>query len=1750
VAWEALEDAGLVPEQLAGTQTGVFIGIGGNDYGRMQWDTPEIIDAYTNTGSALSIAANRISYVFDFRGPSLAVDTACSASLVTVHLACQSIWNGDSSLAIAGGVNLILSPEPSIGFSKLSAMAPDGRCKAFDARGDGYVRGEGAGLVVLKPLAQALADGDPVYAVIRGSAVNQDGRTNGLTAPNRWAQEAVLREAYRRADVAPGRVRYVEAHGTGTLLGDPIEAKALGAVLAEDRPADCPCAIGSVKTNIGHLETAAGIAGLIKVALMLKHRAIPPSLHFQEPNPHIPFDALQLTVQRTLEPWPAGDGPALAGVSSFSFGGTNAHVVLEEAPPRDHVQPATDDGRPYLLPLSAHTPEVLRALARGYREHLEQAPEGNGRTLSDICYSASVRRSHHQHRLAVVGRSAEELTARLDAFLADAEHQDISGERKPAGQRHKLVFVFPGQGSQWFGMGRTLLAQEPVFRAALEQCAQAMRPYTDWSLLEQLALDERSSRLNEIEVIQPTLFAIEVALAALWQSWGIVPDAVVGHSMGEVAAAHVAGVLSLDDAARIICRRSQLMQRVSGQGVMAVVELSCTEAQDLLAGYEGKLSVAAINNPRSTVLSGDPAAMHDLLASLERQQIFCRLIKVDVASHSPQMEPLCADLRRSVEGVRPQPGSMPMFSTVLGTRCNGLDYTADYWTRNLREPVRFATAVQQLMESGHDIFVELSPHPILLTAIEQGLHHYGYAGTVLPSLRRAEPEQGVMLESLGALYALGQEPAWRQLSPDGGHCVALPSYPWQRERFWLEDRPDTGTVGHKPQAHFGTTGHPLLGERIQCSLQSSASFWNLALSTEATPYLQDHRIQGTVLVPATAYLESVLAAAQAAFGPGAHLVEQVALKQMLVLSADEVRTVQLAITANTPDSASFQVASLSPAQSEQPATWTVHTTGTIRLSSGEAELVPPIALADIRARCQNVLSGADFYQAMQKLGFDYGPAFQGVEQVWFQRDEAIAQLRLAADVAAEADRYRAHPTILDACFQILGATKLHGPRRLADGETYLPVGLERLELHERSAAALWGYARLRDGAAEAAEMIEGDVYLLDDAGHVIVAVNGVRMQRLNRDARQQNHAGVDDWLYSLAWEARPLPGPAQSSSRRASRGSWLIFADHGGTGQALAELLEAHGERCVTVTPGETFECVAADRYRLNPRAPEAFRHVLSTAFGPAHPACRGVLHLWSLHTEAPSTTADVLAHDGSWVSTLHLVQAMAQAGWRDMPRLWLVTRGAQRIGSEQGAVSVAQAPVWGLGRTIGHEHPNLRCTRVDLGPDHMSHAAQFLFEEVWADDREEDIALRDGMRYVARLTRASLPPAEPVLFRSDGTYLITGGLGGLGLVVARWMVEHGACHVALMGRNDPSAAAREVIETLERAGARVAVVRADVAQADQVSHALEDLRRSLPPLRGVVHAAGVMDDGVLLRLDCERFKTVMAPKVAGAWNLHSLTLDDPLDCFILFSSAAALFGSPGQGNYAAANAFLDALAHYRAGEGRPALSINWGPWAEVGLAARPDRGGRLESQGLASITPAQGVELLERVFRSGVAQLGALPLSLRQWRQFYPKSANSPLFTQLSQHQEHDAAPPRERAAIRDTILAVEPGQGRQLVIEKHLREQIAHVLRLTSDEIHGSTQFQSLGFDSLMAMELRNRLETSMGLTLPATLIWTYPTVASLGMHLAGKIDPSQAATEQTRVVVEQAATEPDELPIESDDLSSGEWADLLAKELESIA
>jgi len=1665
VAWEALEDGGQAIDRLAGTAVGVFVGISSVDYGLLHVRAATGGDPYISTGNALSIAANRLSYLLDLRGPSLAIDTACSSSLVALHLACNSLRDRECDLAVVGGVNVLLVPDPTIAFSQAGFMAPDGRCKSFDTRADGYVRAEGAGAVVLKSLTRALADGDPIYALVRGSAVNQDGRSNGLTAPNRWAQEAVLREAYRRAGVPASQVAYVEAHGTGTALGDPIEVNALATVLGADRPLDRALSIGSVKSNIGHLEAAAGIAALIKTVLALHHRALPPSLHVERPTPHVDWAEIPIRIQVGLEPWPHQSGPAFAGVSAFGFGGTNAHVVLEEAPPLSATDlPDPEAGRTHLLPLSARDPVALCSLAAAYEAHFDDDPSVS---LRDVCFSASARRAHHPHRLAVIGGSRSDLRDGLDAFVRGQPNRHVFTAPQSSARRPRLVFVFSGHGGQWIGMGRQLIAQEPVFRRSIKDCDAALRAETGWSVIDRLS---QGAPLDAVDVAQPVLFAIQVALAELWRAYGVEPDAVVGHSLGEIAAAHVAGGLTLAEAVRVVSKRSQLLSRPVAHGAMLAVELGGSDAERLLVEVGGGLAVAACNGPRSTVVSGDRQAIAALADELARRHVFSRRVHADVAFHGPWIEPLAAELRRELEDLSPRAPSLPLYSSSLpGRVAENRCLDGDFWARNLRSTVFFSVAVERLLADGYAAFVELGPQPALLRPIHDIARQAGAEVIALPSMRHGTDERTCLLESLAGLYVGGYAVDWRRRAEPGARYTALPAYPWHRERCWSESLAQTST--RPPES-----GHPLLGRHFDVSALPGTQVWETELGPTRTALLSDHRVQGTPVLAAAGYLEMLVAAADTALGAGEYELNDVSFERLLSVVGG-TRTVQLTLSP-AGDEASLRVASAAATGPGHFPSWITHTVATAS-RQGATTLPASLPMEQLRARCGAEVSAAQHYAALADAGLAYGPRLRLIERVWVGDHEVIARLGSATSDTAPGSSSATSNTAagfdaaaLDACLQLVA----HAAGTDVATTTALPVGLTRLRVAAHPSADLrvtaqtpverWGYVRQTQPGMY-------DVFLLGSDGKVAVEASGVRLRQLTPEAL----------MYDLVWRASAEPETARPAARE---GTWLILADRVGVGDALAEALRCQGAQPILVSSGPAYRSSDPQHFEVDPCSLVDIQRLLGELAEP--PA--GVVYLWGLDATMGHPPLD---------GALHLVQALG-AGTGASCRLWLITQDAQAVVPGDRLDGAAQSPLWGFGRAVALEYPGLRCTLVDVPSAPASETAELLDRELRRVESDPQAAIRGVARYVPRLAPLDLASngSDALVVYANGTYLVTGGLGGLGLLTARWLVEHGARRVVLIGRSAPSTEAHALIQELEQIGATVIVARADVAQRDQLAAVLDEARRTGAPLRGVVHAAGILDDVALAELDGARLRQSIAAKTIGAWNLHELCAADPLDWFVLFSSVAALFGPPRQASHAAGNAYLDALAHFRRARGLPATSVNWGPWAQVGVAVRSGSSARLQELGIGSLAPPQALAALGDVLRpNGPGQVAIVRADWRRLRRVFTDSgADGSVLAELAL----DDGPPVDRSmrALQAELEALANDDERRRVLLVRLRGQVAQMLRVPMESVEVDSPLVALGLDSLIALELQHWLEVELGTRMSVVSLLSGPSLSELAAEL----------------------------------------------------
>ncbi len=1713
-AWEALEHAGQAPDRLTGTRTGVFVGITTADYGKLiDFSDPANADVYAATGNALNAAAGRIAFTLGLQGPCASVDTACSSSLVAIHLACQSLRTSESTMAIAGGVNVMLAPEPLVLFSKWGMIAKDARCKTFDAGADGFVRSEGCGVLVLKRLSDAVANRDHVLAVIAGSAVNQDGRSSGLTVPNGVAQQAVLRAALASAGLTPGQIDYVEAHGTGTQLGDPIEIEALAAAMGPGHTADAPLKVGSIKTNIGHAEAASGVAGVMKVVLALQHEEIPPHLHLNQLNPRIAWDRMPLSVPVTAAPWPRGKRPRFAGVSSFGFSGTNAHVIVGEAPAVAGTSSAFE--RPmHVLTLSARTEAARRSLAARYAERLS----GEG-SLADVCFTANTGRAHLSRRAAVVAATPAEARDALRAIGADSTVPGAVRGTLVGSDAPKIAFLFTGQGSQYAGMARSLFETQPTFRRALERCDELFRGTLAVPLIDLLYGCGDPARLDETANTQPALFAIEYALAELWRSWGVEPQAVLGHSIGEFPAACIAGVLTLEEAARLVATRGRLMQSLPGGGSMAAVFAEEARVAAAVAPFADRLSLAAVNGPSSVVISGAADAVDAVRKALGAEGIRSESLRVSHAFHSPLMNPILDEFEIAARGVRHAPPRIGLVSNLTGAFVKPGQIDAQYWRRHVASPVRFGASMQGLYDQGYRVFVEIGPMPTLATMAKRFLS--GEDVRWLASLRQGRSDWSQLLESLSVLYVGGVGVDWEGFDGDySRRRVALPTYPFERERCWVVPaerrglRPVVGT----PRAHPLLDAHAVLADE-------RTHVWETEISTELLPYLADHCVQGLPVLPATAYAEMAVAAGAEVFGAAGGLrLKSIEYKRPLFLPPGTRASVQVLLELGSPEEATVRIFSRDTTRAGAPEPWTLHMSGTVVAGASAAD-APDLHAA--RRRCTEEMTGAEFYALMAAKGNQWGPSFQGVRRLTRGEGEAVSELELPASIEPRSfERYLFHPAVADASGHVLvAAAPLQG-----DGSkigAFVGGGIDEVRFHRPARGSRFvNYARIRPETSRGGHVLVGDVAVFDEAGQLVAETIGARLVYLEEEHVRSTDF-TPDWLYEAQWRKAPRAVEAEPNQTTISE-PWLILADRGGLGDAVAASLAKNGGRAILVRPGAAFREVDPDTYEARPGSAADFEAIVSAVAHGHAKACACVLHLWHLDHGVPSTAHDIDAGvDAGCGTTAAVVKALVRETWITMPRLWTVTRGAVPVDSSRPANPI-QATAWGFGRALSLEHANLWGGLVDIEDTPILDAAESLVRELLEPDRERELAFAGGERYVARVRRAQPKPrAHAVSWTPDATYLISGGMGGLGLAVARWMVKQGARHLLLIGRTPlPSRsewhrrrsgnndARIEAILELESMGASVHPVTLDIADEASVRTLLarweEEAR---PPIRGVVHAAGVAQYQPVVETDLESLRALVRPKAWGAWVLHEALGDRPLDFFVSFSSASTLLSSPLAAGYAAANSYLDAFAWMRRAMGRPALSVDWGLWSDVGMVARFQADTSRQHGQARTLTPAAGLEALHVLLNSDAVNTAVIPIAPGEWTAALPGLSALPLLSELDPAAHTSTTPIADSARWTRSRFQGISEDERPAVVRLYLLDTVAAVLGLRLEQMDENQPITAMGLDSLMAVEIKNRIEMDTGVSVPIVELLQGQTVEGLirtvstGMPLAGAVASAAA-------------------------------------------
>lgn len=1943
LGWEVLEDAGVPASSMDGSLTGVYVGISGCDYSHLQFGDDASADAYAGIGCALTNAASRVSYSLNLRGPALAVDTACSSALSALHMAVAAVRSGEVEMALAGGVNIILAPSVTMALSKAGMMAPDGRCKAFDQRANGYVRAEGAGFVLLKPLSKALSDGDRIYAVVRAVASNQDGRGSSLSAPNGDAQQLVIREACRRAGIAPTEYTYVEAHGTGTPIGDPIELNALGEVFRTTGKLAVPVKVGSVKTNIGHAESAAGIASIIKTALILHRRVIPPNLHFETPNPLIRFEEFDIEVPTSATAIPDSVPRPLAGVNGFGIGGTNVHAVLQ-AVEHKAVSPirSSQPLPPWTIPVSARTDQALRNMLAALADWIEENPDADPR---DVVATLVRRRDQLPRRAVVCADSRMGAVQSMRAHSVEGSSPDVIAGQAAAGTR-RVAFVYSGQGPQWHAMGRALYAAGGVFRRELDHCASFLDPLTGWSLVAALHADEAESRMGRTDHAQPSLFALQYALGRHLKAMGMVPDVVVGHSLGEIAAAEAAGLVTLEEACRLVVVRGELMQEITGQGAMASVELPAAELLGVIETYGDRLSLAASNGPSTSVLSGDQDAVSEVLDRLDARGILSVRLEVNYAFHSAQTEPLLPRLRKATGSMVSRSPSCAFYSTVEARSLDRLDH--DYWSRNMRERVSFRETIEAMARDSTDLYIEISPHPVLSGAISRTLVRGSFPGSAIPTLQRTVPDELALVRASAAAYVVGGH-HWRGLVASDQFLDELPRYQWDRQRYWLD--------GPHRQLRERYVDHPLVGRRVP----GAQPTWEILPDPNAHPWLAGVRLNGQERLPLAAFIEIALETGRIAAAPASVCsLREIRLSFGAAVRAQSV--LQAVVHREGGDGWRVLVSQHVDDSAGKLAGWSSVFRSALEVSGrSKAELIPLGVHAVPSADDADVSDRADIYRLLAEMGLECAPARQVIARGWRGSDGVTVEIDQKS--LAAASRLRVPHPIVDAVEQAA---------RLVAG-VHVPLSLEAIDaVHLHSDV---GTARFVTCRPRARPMASGrqcvDAWVMDPDGSVLAVFDAMLWSESRQGVDTRIAEDADDWRCQVAWNESELP-----EARLADNRGWVIVPDRKGACFAVRESLIAAGARVELVSvpnhaAGDASARVADFRRGLQ-SAMDALRARGSDLVA--------LVDMSALDHRSAAEISRIPPDDDDFAVAFRIIQ-IAQVIGSDqakiVPRVWTVSRGARAVLDGDPCESPLGAMAWGASRSLSMEHRELRCTCVDV--DDADLQASALVRELLCDGAADQIAFRGDRRFIGTLRYArhapsrapggmqgrrayalaiapegvvpcsafhrrspeerdllvrvshatadpaaaldregagssvrlfvgeveeagagvggiapgrriaclasaglathvlvdsrlavtvpdeadskrvaallpvleamfavqgrggvrrggsvlirdldgrgvaaasvarhlglrtyalvaprlrelyasqklaglfdlldplaedvlrdatqggvdllldvsggwitqgaravrpfgrialTHPGASPVLERlanvsveavdlaaaiasapemvrsmladaiafaasggsphagghdevgysgpavsvieipdfpelagtatgihGDGSYLITGGLGGLGLAVAERLARAGARHLVLVGRSAPDLQARDRIAAVESHGAEVVTARIDMGDGPAVRGLLDDFGKTWPPLRGVVHAAGLLANRISMQLGFDEFRQVLTSKVLGVCHLEGHPATQAVDFFVNFSSLASMLGSPGQANYAAANAFLETMSSYRVAGGRSGLAVAWGPWSDVGMAAAAYNLARLADFGIGVVGLGKGLDLLETfIIGRAAGVVGVLPMDWETWASGRRQLACVPYFLDVVPEiaRSHVAGQRIDAAQL----VGMEPNEQLPAVTAAVV-SAVAGTLRIDPSTVEVDVPLVSMGLDSIVALELKERIES----------------------------------------------------------------------------
>ena len=2019
VTWEAIENANISPKDLYGTSTGVFIGIIAYDYGQRLLGINPLnqIDAYVGTGASLGVAAGRISYTFGMNGPSFIVDTACSSSLVSTHLACESLRRKESNLAITGGVNLMLEPGLSINFSKAHMLSSDGICKTFDESADGYVRGEGCGVLVLKRLSDAVRDHDPILALIKGSAVNQDGASGGLTVPSGPSQVKVMQQALVRAGLKASDIDYIEAHGTGTALGDPIELGSIDQVFGFHQTAKKNIHIGSIKTNLGHLEASAGVAGLIKVILALQKEKIPPHLNCKQPTSRFPWDKKNLKIVRALQDWPRNpDSPRRAGVSSFGFSGTNAHVLLEEAPSQDyeemHLRPKKN--ALHLFNISAQNPAALHQLVIEYLKTLENTSFD----LAEICNYAANSRSQLPCRLSTCGQNIEEIKSNLQLFVKNLDCENVLSNQGVFFENRQLssiAFLFTGQGSQYPTMGAELYQSQVLFKNLIDDCAKKLEPYCDISL-QKLLFETSAETLNQSIYTQPALFCLEYALAKFWQALGIHPTIMIGHSLGEYVAACLAEVFSLNDAIRIVTKRAQLMQALPKNGGMAVIFSDISTVQDAIRSYSQSLSIAAVNSKENIVISGEITALQTVLSNFEINQIAYRELPVSHAFHSQLMEPMLENFKSFMSQIPLKRAKIPFISNVTGKLIDDQVISPDYWVLHIRNAVLFAAGIEELQQLKINTYLEIGPNPTLIGLVKQQHEE----SLTLFSLKSQQSDLKTFFYALANFNILSHAIKWSSIYPRYRiDSLALPNYAFQRNSFWI--------ARENPQFELLPTKsiHPLLGYPLSLPAVKQNEMRFEKIFSHHLDYLQEHEVNGKVIYPATAYIEMILASRDRTLS-NVVLLKDFSLQSPLIFKNSHLTKVQL--VQRTKDThVEFEIFSTS-GSSELFSEWQLHASSKLDLVSDFA--APIINFLAIQEQYMEQIDPKDFYEDCKLRGIHYGTQFQLITEIWCSPNSALAKIKIPLQLQKNLTSYTIHPTILDACFQTVFVTL-----STKKTQTWLPIGFSEMQVFGTINQDVYCQVHLKTQPDQAIQI--ADLLVFTSEGTVVNKITNLTaklIQSWDFLTQVPSSTSVKDLLYEVNWQLEPIVPEVR---RGQFHEKWLIFADNSGLASQLAKVLQKEQIQHTLLVAGVNFVEKQEHVWEIDPQNQLHFQQFLTLDRLQNITHC---VYLWGL--DIPKTFAFDMSLSNqlhlAWQAPLFFIQALHEKVQSNPLRLIFISRNAVSFLAKTSTV-IGTSPLWGIAQSITVENPHWHCQSIDFSEissesieDALHLEAMHIFDELNQDQTqgiENQVIYRDDKRYVSRLqnmnalkvlpstssygvtipksgnltdliwepqerpapglgeveievaaaglnfkdvllslhrvpsqspllgvecsgtitrigpdvkhfqigqrviamvpgcfarfvcapsqttvpmpekinfsTGAALPIAfltaayalhslgrlqagERVLihaatggvgqaaiqiaqragaivfataslgkwsvlkslgveyifdsrtaefesaivdltdgkgvdlvlnslrgeltdaglrllrpggrfleigitdlrqaeeleqiapgiayypidlmqiYRDDpgileslfadimeqmatdelralpvqtfaasqieqafrtmqlakhtgklvltlenstlqcnatSSYLIVGGLGDLGLATCQFLINHGAKYVTLLGRSEIRPHKLDLIDGFKKQGVTVRIISADLNNPEELQEVLQVTNTEQNPLRGIIHCAGVLDDGMMSQLTPDRFLKVFQPKIDLTWQLHLKTLAMPLDFFILYSSAASLLGSPGQSNYVIANTFLDRFACYRRSLGLKATVVNWGAWSDIGFAARLDLKEKLLLQGVEMLSTVEAFDALAQLLPLDTPQIGVMRID---WKRYLANNLHRSFYKNLTQFS--DASESQETESF-STLFIQTPLPERSYLMNNFLSDTLKSVLRFNENHQFDQKQgFLDLGMDSLTSVEFKNRLSSSLNLSLAATIVFDYPNILTLSDYLLNRLN--QHPTSQT--------------------------------------